>query len=94
MHAKHLPAFAVRNYLAESVLPFVLGHEAAGIGHREFLYGAPAAPDGLFFRESDSGDLRIGVNYARNGIVAHCIVLAEYGIHCHLALAGCRMRQH
>ena len=95
MGSEHLVVLLAHDELAYSFRMFVFGYEASGVGHRQLDYGViPAACLGLLFGQTDSRHFRIGVNYARDCIVAHMVLLAEYVVNGDFAFAACGVREH
>ena len=83
-----------QQHLAQAVDTLVLGHETSGIGHRQFLH--PVVHAGLpqrLFGGTHAGHLRVGVDHAGDGTVAHRIGLTQYVADSHFGLAYGRVGQ-
>ena len=95
MDSEDLVVLLADDDLAYSLAALILCDKAAGVGHwklddRIFLAGSL----GLLLGESDSGDLWVGIDDSRDGVVAHMIFLSKNIVDRDLALAARRVGQH
>ena len=86
------PLLFIQQYFADSVHALILRHKTAGVSHRKF--------DNLisdifcqrrFLRFTHSGNLRIGIDYARNSPITHGIFLSQDGMYGNFRFTNSRM---
>ena len=87
------PQYAARHLIydnfTETFASLILSHETSRVGHGEFGTDVfDAAFLGLFFGESYACHFRIGVYDARDGVVAHGVVVSAQIVDDDLCLAA------
>lgn len=93
--SQHATVSSRGKYLAESLSPLVLRHEAARVSHWKLhhLY-INSSGRGFSFGKPNSGHFGIGIDYAGDGIVMHLLILAEDVSDSHFRLMRSCMCKH
>ena len=92
MHAQYGVALLVNEYLYQACLTFVLGHKTTGEGHRYF----PDLAVHILLRDAHRGNLGIGIDHARDGIVSNTLYghLLEHTSYRHFRLTRSYVGEH
>ena len=89
----HHAVVGIQQHLAKAFAPFILGYEAAGIGHGKLAHADIPPPD-LLLREAHAGHFRIGIDDAGNGVIGHLVRYAKDMVHRYFGLSTGGMGQH
>ena len=95
MHAEDAAGVLFHQNLAQAFAALVLRHIAAGIDKGKLLaIVLDALLLGGFLGFAHAGDLRIGIDHRRDGLVAHVVPLAGHMVDRNLGLPVGGVRQH
>ena len=95
VHADDVALLLIDENLADAVRTLVLGHEATGVAHGQLLHLViDALLPALLLGAAHGGDLGVGVDHRRVGVVAHAVALAQDGVDGDLGLAVGGVGQH